>query len=121
MKTSRDPRHIKRIKLIQELFAWQFSPKKKISKLIQPIVSKLGEIDKLIEKSAPGRPLAQINRVDLAILRLAIFELTKAMDIPPKVVVDEAVELGKEFGAQSSAGFVNGVLGKVIEIQKINT
>lgn len=121
MKTAKDPRHIKRIKLIQELFSWQFMPKDKTPKNIKEITANISKIDKLIAKSAPGRPIEQINKIDLAILRLAIFELTMEKDTPPKVVIDEAVELGKEFGSESSAGFINGALGKLVEIKKIKT
>lgn len=121
MKTAKDPRHIKRIKLMQELFSWQFMPKDKTSKNIKEITSNIPKIDKLIAKSAPGRPIEQINKIDLAILRLAIFELTMEKDTPPKVVIDEAVELGKEFGSESSASFINGALGKLVEIKKIKT
>lgn len=121
MKTAKDPRHIKRIKLIQELFSWQFMPKDKTSQNIKEITANIPKIDKLIGKSAPGRPIEQINKIDLAILRLAIFELTMEKDTPPKVVIDEAVELGKEFGSESSASFINGALGKLVEIKKIKT
>lgn len=121
MKTAKDPRHIKRIKLIKELFSWQFMPKGKTSKNIKVITSNIQKVDKLIGKSAPGRPIEQINKIDLAILRLAIFELTMEKDTPPKVVIDEAVELGKEFGSDSSASFINGALGKLVEIKKIKT
>lgn len=114
MKTAQDPRHLKRIKLMQELFSWNFHPKKTAIQ-IKPIISHLKKIDKLIAKSAPGRPIEQINKIDLAILRLATFELIIESKTPPKVVVDEAVELGKAFGSDSSAAFINGVLGKVIE------
>jgi len=71
-------------------------------------------IDAAIEKSAPERPLAQINKIDLAILRLAIYELTVEKNAPYKVIVDEAIELAKQYGADSSPAFTNGVLGKVI-------
>lgn len=121
MKRRTDPRHIKRIKIMQELFSWNFHPKAKPALQIKPIISHLKKIDKLIAASAPNRPISQINRIDLSILRLATYELIIKKDIPPKVVVDEAVELGKEFGSQSSASFVNGVLGKVIETEKIPT
>lgn len=121
MKTAKDPRHIKRIKLIQELFSWQFIPKDKTSQNIKEITSNIQKIDKLIAKSAPGRPIEQINKIDLAILRLAVFELTMEKGTPPKVVIDEAVELGKEFGSESSASFINGALGKLVEIKKIQT
>ncbi|OGE30671.1 hypothetical protein A3C59_03075 [Candidatus Daviesbacteria bacterium RIFCSPHIGHO2_02_FULL_36_13] len=121
MKTSKDPRHLKRIKIIQDLFSWSFSVKKRAPSDIKEIVEHLSEIDSLIEKSAPNRPLTQINRIDLAILRNSIFELIIKGDTPPKVVVDEAVELGKEFGSDSTSSFVNGALGKLIEIKKIRT
>ncbi|MBI2601193.1 transcription antitermination factor NusB [Candidatus Daviesbacteria bacterium] len=119
MKTKSDPRHIKRIRLMQELFSWNFSNVNTVSSKSKPIVDNLKKIDKLIAQSAPDRPVEQINRVDLAILRLAIFELIIKKGTPPKVVVDEAIELAKEFGAQSSPGFINGVLGKLIESEKI--
>ena len=121
MKTAKDPRHLKRIRLMQALFPWQFRPKQKPAKKIEKIVSKLSQIDKLIAKSAPGRPIQQINKVDLAILRLSIFELIIEGKTPPKVVIDEAVELGKEFGSDSAAPFINGALGKLIEIKGIQT
>ena len=121
MKTAKDPRHLKRIKIIQGLFTWSFSNKKKAPSNIRPIVENLNKIDSLIEKSAPDRPLTQINRIDLAILRNSIFELIINKDIPPKVVVDEAVELGKQFGSDSSSSFVNGALGKLIQLKKIKT
>ncbi len=70
-------------------------------------------IDEQIQACAPDWPLAQINRVDLAILRLALYEL-KTNDTPYKVVIDEAVELAKEYGSDSSAKFINGVLGCAI-------
>lgn len=121
MKTAKDPRHIRRIKLMQSLFSWEFQPKAREPKEISNIVKNLKEIDNLIEKSAPDRPLRQINKTDLAILRLAVFELIIEKQAPPKVILDEAVELGKEFGSDSSAAFINGALGKLIKIKKINT
>lgn len=128
MKTSKDPRHIKRIKLMQKLFSWQFphsaKPSRPAGRTLQDlsaIISHLSKIDKLIAKSAPDRPINQINKIDLAILRLAAYELTMDADTPPKVVIDEAVELGKEFGSDSSASFINGALGKLVEIKKIHT
>lgn len=104
---------------MQELFSWQFRDSKKPPLNIQKIVSHLSKIDKLISESAPDRPIAQINKIDLAILRLAIFELIIEKGVPPKVVIDEAVELGKEYGSDSSASFINGALGKLVEIRKI--
>ena len=114
MKTADDPRHQKRIKLIQELFSYQFNSKPKASENLLPIIKSLKKIDATIEKSAPLWPIAQINRIDLAILRLAVYELL-LNSTPEKVAVDEAVELAKEFGSDSSPSFVNGVLGAVID------
>lgn len=69
-------------------------------------------LDKLIQPIAPEWPLSQIARVDLAILRLALYELTQMDDVaPPKVVINEAVELAKAFGSDNSSRFINGVLG----------
>lgn len=106
---------------MRELFSWQFKSGKKPSSKISSIVSNLPKIDKLIGRSAPDRPLNQINKIDLAILRLATFEIILDKGVPPKVVIDEAVELGKEYGSDSSSGFINGALGKLIEIEKIHT
>ena len=57
-------------------------------------------------------PVDKLNKIDLAILRLAIYELEN-LEVPPKVVIDEAVELAKEFGSENSPSFVNGVLGTI--------
>ena len=113
MKRRDDPRHLKRAALMQLVFEWQFNPKKKFPGLDE-IVTNMDKIDKEIEKAAPSRPLSQTNKIDLAILRISIFELIMN-DTPPKVVADEAVELAKEYGGDSSSSFVNGALGKVLE------
>ncbi len=119
MKKKSDPRHLKRAKLIRKLFTWQFQNNKKAPASIQKIVKELPVIDKLITKSAPDRPIHQINRVDLSILRLAIYELVVEKSAPLKVIIDEAIELGKEYGSDSSASFINGALGKLVEIEKL--
>jgi len=120
MKTSHDPRHLKRIRVMQELFAWEFrSEKKPKTKDLEQITKHLPKIDKEIEKAAPAWPIKKINKIDLAILRLAIFELIIKGDIPFRVTVDEAVELAKEFGTESSPGFINGALGNVIGAHKL--
>lgn len=120
MKTARDPRHLRRARVIRELFSWEFNKKSKLSKQSSEIISCLDRIDKLIAKSAPGRPLEQINKIDLAILRLAAFELIIKREAPFKVVVDEAVELGKEYGSDSSPSLINGALGKLINMEGIS-
>lgn len=79
------------------------------------IIPKIPEIDPLIEKAAPQFPVNKIAKVDVAILRLAIFELLFAKSEPPKVIIDEAVELAKELGGDGSPTFVNGVLGTIVK------
>jgi N utilization substance protein B len=79
------------------------------------IITHLDEIDNLIKTNAPKWPLDKINRVDLAILRCAVWELRFQTKTPPKVVIDEAVELAKEFGTDTSSAFVNGCLGSIIK------
>lgn len=122
MKTRKDPRHVQRVSVMQELFAMEFSRKSKPKlKYTKEIVEKQEEINKLITESAPLWPVDKINKIDLAILRLAVFELVFKKDAPPKVVVDEAVELGKEYGSDASSSFINGALGKLIEDNNIET
>jgi N utilization substance protein B len=79
------------------------------------IITHLEVIDNLITANAPKWPLDKINRVDLAILRCAVWELKFQTKTPPKVIIDEAVELAKEFGTDTSSSFVNGCLGSIIK------
>lgn len=120
MKTSKDPRHLQRIKLMQELFSYGFNKKHKSdNSQFQLILKGIGEIDEWIEKSAPKWTVNKINHLDLAILRLAVFELMIEQKNPPKVIVDESVELAKEYGSEASPGFINGALGKLISSEKL--
>lgn len=114
MKTPRDPRHIRREKAIKALFSFSFEKEKIDNPLALAVADKLKKIDQIIAQAAPEWPIKQINRVDLAILRLAVFELIIEPSQPPKVVIDEAVELAKKYGSEKSPGFVNGVLGTVL-------
>lgn len=75
------------------------------------------ELDKKIIEYAPQWPLDKISRIDLAILRLGIFELTRGKDIPPLVAINEAVELSKDFAGKSSAQFINGVLSEMAKAE----
>lgn len=113
MKSSTDPRHKKRIERVQALFAQSFhdSP----NDAIKPIIEHLEHIDQVISQAAPEWPLNKINRIDLAILRQGTYELLFDKDVPPKVVIDEAVEIGKTYGGDSSPSFVNGVLGTILK------
>lgn len=115
MKTASDPRHKKRQKTVQLLFSYSYNPAKKPAKLLAEILPNLTQIDNLIVKAAPQFPAAKLNKIDLAILRLAVFELVIEKVQPPKVIIDEAVELGKEFGSENSPKFINGVLGSIIK------
>jgi transcription antitermination protein NusB len=131
-------RHLSRSVALQSLFEWDFRGKKesRLKKITQHNVTEfapgmddtdfiyvlvlgvkkhMAEIDTLITSSAPDWPLEQITNVDRNVLRLGIFELkyAQANDVPPKVAINEAIELAKTFGGVSSGRFVNGVLGKI--------
>lgn len=112
MKTANDPRHQKRITLMQQLFSFSFQNVSESTE-IAAIVGVLPDIDLRIEKAAPEWPLSKIARIDLAILRLAVWELCYDKKNPAKVVIDEAVELAKSYGNEHSAKFINGVLGTI--------
>jgi transcription antitermination protein NusB len=114
---SPDPRHLKRVAIMKGLFSVSFSGDQTTSESVQAIVALQTELDDIIKTCAPEWPIDQINRIDLAILRQALYEL-KTTKTPYKVVIDEAVELAKEYGSENSAKFVNGVLGSAIK--KIN-
>lgn len=83
-----------------------------VKKLVHGAGGKFSELDATIQPIAPEWPLEQIARIDKTILRLALFELLHYQDVvPPKVAINEAVELAKAFGGDNSSKFVNGVLG----------
>lgn len=118
MKTSTDPRHRKRQHVIQELFKVDFH-KQKVENNAQEIIDKISLIDEYIKKAAPEFPIEKINKIDLAILRLAIFELIFENTQPANVIIDEAIELAKEFSNDSSPAFINGALGNIIKNEKV--
>src|SRR3972149_9795581 len=119
MKTASDPRHRQRIKLIQHLFSSQFH--KAPDSLVAHIWLHLPQIDPIIIQIAPEWPLDKLNPIDLAILRLALFELTIDNRTPYKVIIDEAIELAKKYGGQSSPNFINGALGQYIKNHEPST
>ncbi|MGH7196636.1 MAG: transcription antitermination factor NusB [Candidatus Saccharimonadales bacterium] len=83
-----------------------------VEQLVRGVEGDAAKLDATIQPIAPEWPLEQIARVDRTILRMALFELTKMQDkVPPKVAINEAVELAKAFGSDNSSKFVNGVLG----------
>lgn len=82
-------------------------------KIIDEVQKNIKEIDKLITKYAPQWPIEQITIIDRNILRIGIYELKFNEEVPPKVAINEAIELAKNFGGPSSGRFVNGVLGAI--------
>ena len=141
MKRSTDPRHQARILVLQELFSKYFKKgdiqtenismkdllelnemteydKDLYKKILDGVIEKQEEIDTLIQKYAPQWPIEQMKLVDLQILRMAIYEGFVGMITPPKVAIDEAIEVAKDFGGEINSKFVNGVLGAIYEQQK---
>ena len=88
--------------------------KKFIEQLVAGVDTKRGVIDDIIRPLAPEWPLEQIARIDRAVLRIGVYELLFDDSVPPKVAINEAVELAKAFGGDNSSKFVNGVLGTVL-------
>ncbi len=84
-----------------------------IEEKYKKIVEKLPEIDELLEKYSKGWKLSRMNKVDLTILRLGVYEMKYDEDIPERVAINEAVELAKKFGGDESSAFVNAVLAKL--------
>lgn len=131
-------RHLSRVIIMQTLYEWDFRPKGDLSEIkkrnienyneeidndyikttIDGVIKNLKTIDKEITKAAPEWPLEQISTIDKTILRIAIFEILYCEDVPPKVAINEAVELGKTFGGENSSKFINGVLGTVYRQSK---
>lgn len=130
-------RHLSRSIAMQSLYEWDFGNKKDdlekiveknieefgpgledlslVWQIITGVIKNLAKLDKIIEKAAPEWPIAQITVVDRNILRMGLFELlySNKEEVPPKVAINEAIELAKSFGGESSGRFVNGVLGTV--------
>jgi transcription antitermination protein NusB len=114
MKTANDPRHQKRIDSMQKLFSWSFQ-QSALNIDIEPIIQNIKDIDEKIQSSAPEWTLDKVAKIDLSILRLAVYELTILKNEPPKVIIDEAVELAKSYGNDNSSKFINGVLGNILK------
>ena len=130
-------RHLSRSIVLQTIFEWDFDREQKdvheifeknvaefapgssdrpfMEALLKNILAKRRELDSLIEKAAPEWPIDRIAVVDRNILRLGLAELLFAdrKEVPPKVAINEAIELAKQFGSETSGRFVNGVLGAV--------
>lgn len=129
-------RHLARTIAMQSLFTWDFNGRQDkdidntikgnflyfapnfndngfVKKLVGGVIDNLEKIDRLIIKYATEWPLDQITTVDRNILRIGVYELSIAEDIPPKVAINEAIEIAKAFGGESSGKFINGVLGAI--------
>lgn len=131
-------RHLARSIVLQSFYEWDFRKRsqsefeqilernirelgpdpedvKFICDLVQGITDQRSKIDSIIEKAAPEWPIAQINIVDRNVLRIGIYELLfgDRKEVPPKVAINEAIELAKSYGGDSSGKFINGVLGTI--------
>lgn len=83
--------------------------------LVKGVSKDADALDERLRPIAPDWPLDQIAKIDLCILRMASYELLNKKDVPPKVVINEAVELAKSFGGENSSKFINGVLGTLLK------
>jgi transcription antitermination protein NusB len=132
-------RHLSRSIAMQSLYEWDFSNKDKdLEEVLERNVDEFGpdledkefaktlakgvrkninKLDKIIIKAAPDWPLDQINMVDRNVLRLGLYELIyeNREEVPPKVAINEAIELAKMFGGEASGRFINGVMGTVFK------
>ncbi len=131
-------RHLSRSIVMQSLYEWDFYDRKKeplkdilerniqnfgpgledltfVRELAQAVEKHIAGLDKIIEKAAPEWPIAQIPIVDRNVLRIGLCELlySNKEEVPPKVAINEAIELAKTFAGEVSGKFVNGVLGTV--------
>ncbi len=130
-------RHLARSTVLQTLYEWDFSggkiePEKILKRdalefapgaqcehfmksLLSGVISKRADLDDIISKAAPEWPIEKISVMDRNILRLGLYELlfSDRSEVPPKVAINEAIELAKKFGGETSGKFVNGVLGAV--------
>jgi N utilization substance protein B len=114
-------RHTVETSLAARVDAWSLSKQAATyaRELVVGVVNELEEIDRLIYSFAPTWPVDQLPSVERNVLRVAIFEIISGVGTPPKVAVNEAVELAKTFGSESSPKFVNGVLGSVLAAQNV--
>jgi len=101
------------VKGVFDNFAPEFDDRGFVDELIKGVMDNLTEIDRYITKYATEWPLDQITIVDRNILRIGVYELVFNRDIPAKVAINEAIEVAKTFGSDSSGKFVNGVLGAI--------
>lgn len=126
-------RHFARVVAMQSLYEWDFrhqgdpidvlkrnceSLETKVdeefaTKIIKTVLEHKDAIDRQISEAAPEWPFEQIALVDRNILRVAVAELIYDKEVPPKVAINEAIELAKSYGSETSSKFINGVLGTI--------
>lgn len=82
-----------------------------VQRLVRGVIEHQAELDGILQPIAPEWPIDQISRMDRVVLRMGVYELKYEAETPPKVIINEAVELAKEFGGDNSSKFINGVLG----------
>ena len=131
-------RHLSRMVAMQSIYEWNFRSDSDLKEILERSIAEFkndidiefvkkiilgvndikNHLDKEIESAAPEWPIEQISCIDKSILEIAIYELLNCPDIPPKVAINEAVELAKQFGNDNSSKFVNGVLGTIYEKNK---
>ena len=92
-----------------------------IRSLVVGVSKKAAKLDTMLQPLAPEWPIDQIARMDRVILRMGAYELLHSKEVPPKVVINEAVELAKAFGGDNSSKFINGVLGTLLRQQTTET
>lgn len=109
--TPGDPEEV--FQLICDTFGSSKSVRSFSRQLVLGVCEKKEELDRLISRSSKHWRLERMSRVDRTILRLGTFEILSMKDIPPKVTIDEAVELGKKYGTEDSGGFINGILDNI--------
>ena len=85
-----------------------------IRQLVDGVTAQTADLDAKLQPVAPEWPIDQIARMDRIVLRIGLYELENEADVPPKVVINEAVELAKGFGGENSSKFINGVLGTLL-------
>ncbi len=120
MKSALDPRHLKRVTVFKSLFAGSFTEQEELPSRVLKINANITQIDEIIQKCAPEWPISQINKVDLAVLRQAVYELLFKTQTPTKVIIDEAVEIAKRYGGKTSSSFVNGALAAALNLTQRN-
>jgi len=131
-------RHLSRTIVVQSLYEWDFQKKnniddivkrnvdyfkkedvdkKYIKSIVNGAIKKIKDLDKKIQNAAKQWPLEQLPILDKTILRVAAYELFYINEVPPKVAINEAVEIAKTFGSENSSKFINGVLGTLFKVK----